>query len=213
MTPFPFSPVRRLGWPRISYRSSNSVQFTVSSRSNHLSAYLTDYPVYYRLYTLAGAVPSRNRVFSNSQYIGRIDAACVAPPHTAESIKRCVASHEDIIDYRCLALFEALSSKTPIRNEDYVPILVGTGPGSTPQEPMALVVVDASDLVNANNSIPDRTYIIKNPDRDCVWDARNNPIQNVYFESRRMDVLRSATWGQVSLSSPYHRLSHACSTI
>jgi hypothetical protein len=171
------------------------------SYTDHLFTHLTYHLVYYRLYSREEAIPSKHRIFSNDDYIGRINAVLVPPPHTAESIKRCIARHEDIVDYGCVALFEALSSKTPISNEDHVPILVGAGSGSTLQEPMALVVADASELANANNSIKDRTYVIRNPDQDVVWHAHRNPIQHILFYSITVDAARSVSVCQVSLSS------------
>jgi hypothetical protein len=193
-----------------SYRCSKSAQPMVSA---HLH-FLSDLPssdsthatlVYYRLYSTTKQLPSKYRVYSNSQYIGRIDATCIPPPHNARSIKRCIASHEEIVDHTTeIILFSALSSQDPMGDQDFVPILAGTAPGSTPQEPMALVIADASDIVNANKSIKDGTYIISNPDKGCVWNAGHNPIQNIYLLSGTMDNFRVITAimsSQVSLSS------------
>jgi hypothetical protein len=95
-------------------------------------------------------------------------------------------------------LFEALSSDTPIGDQDRVPILAGTGPGLTPQEPIALVIGEASD---ANNSIKDGTYLIRNPDDGCVWYPVYDPMQNVYVAAATINDVRGNRAYQVSLSS------------
>jgi hypothetical protein len=195
----------------ISHRCWNSVQFTASACTDHLTIYLNNHLVYYRLYSRDTAIPSKHPIFSNDRYIGRIDAIHVPPPHNAESIKRCIAIHEDI-DHRCILLFSVLSSDTPISDQDRVPILAGTGSGSTPQEPMALVVGEVSDLVNANNSIKDGTYAIRT-EKGYIWNAVHNPIQNIYTSVATIDEARSYPNCQVSLSSLYQSLSYACSTI
>jgi hypothetical protein len=161
-------------------------------------------------------MPVSRRVCSNNKYLGQIDVNHISPPHNARSIKRCIASHEGIVDYRSIALFDALSSKSPIGDDDHVPILASTGPGSMLQEPMALVVVDASDLVNANNSIinannsiKDGTYFIINSNEGYVWWAED---QNVYIFQDTLDNVRSDPDCEVSLPS-YQSLSYACSPI
>ena len=61
------------------------------------------------------------------------------PPHTAESVKRSIAKVEDIKDGTITSLFLTPYSQLPLGDAGKVAILNRTGPGSTPQEPLALV--------------------------------------------------------------------------
>ena len=68
------------------------------------------------------------------------------PPRTVKSVKRSIAKVENIKDRECIALFLTPYSQTPMNDAEKVIILNGTGPGSTPQEPLALVAkMSASD--------------------------------------------------------------------
>jgi hypothetical protein len=187
----------------IIHRCWNPAQFIASSPADPLTIYLSHHLVYYRLYSRERAIPSKH-AFSSDQYMGRIDVIQVPPPHTAESIKRCIASHEfEIIDHKRVALFSSLSSQSALSNGDYIPILTGTGVGSTPREPMALVVVDTSDLSQANYSIKDGTYLIRNPEKGFLWGTAHNSIQSIdlWVDTMENAQAKSGTYYQVSLSS------------
>jgi hypothetical protein len=96
--------------------------------------------LYYRVYTQDGAVQSKHPVYSNDASLGRINANWVAPPHTAASIKRHLSKEEQIADHTCTSLFNNISSPSALADGDIVLILTGTGPGSSPGDPLALVV-------------------------------------------------------------------------
>ena len=95
--------------------------------------------VYYRIYAEDGAIPSKVPVTLDNPFLGRIKARSVAPPHTAETVKRSIAKMEDIKDRTNASLFLTPYSQSPMGDADKVTILNSTGPGSTPQEPLALV--------------------------------------------------------------------------
>ena len=95
--------------------------------------------VYYRIYAEDGAIPSKIPVTPSNPFIGRIKAKSLPPPRIAETVKCGIATFENIKDGECASLFLTPYSGTPMGDADKVIILNGTGPGSTPQEPLALV--------------------------------------------------------------------------
>ena len=71
---------------------------------------------------------------------------------SSRTVKRNIAKAEDlniIKDHESITLFLSPFSQTPIDDADTVSILNGTGPGSTSQEPLALV----SKMSNSQRSI------------------------------------------------------------
>ena len=95
--------------------------------------------VYYRIYAVDGAIPSKVPAAPGDPFLGRIKARSVAPPHTAQAVKRCIAKTENIKDRTNTTLFLTPYSQSPMGDADKVTVLNRTGPGSTPQEPLALV--------------------------------------------------------------------------
>jgi hypothetical protein len=71
--------------------------------------------------------------------LGRIDAHFVAPPHTVASLKRCISNAERFTYFDCDKLFIDISSDSPMDDELSVSILTNEGPGTTPEDSMALV--------------------------------------------------------------------------
>ena len=61
------------------------------------------------------------------------------PPHTAKAVKHTIAKAEDTKDRSSTSLFLTPYSQSPMDDDGEVTILNRTGPGSTPQEPLALV--------------------------------------------------------------------------
>jgi hypothetical protein len=97
--------------------------------------------VYYRIYAEDGAIPSKTSAASGDPFLGRIKARSVPPPNrdTAKAVKRTIAKVENIRDRTSPSLFLTPYSQSPIGDDDKLTILNGTGPGSTSQEPLALV--------------------------------------------------------------------------
>jgi hypothetical protein len=95
--------------------------------------------VYYRIYAEDGAIPSKTPAAPGDPFLGRIKARSVPPPHTVKAVKRKIAKVEDIKDPTSTSLFLTPYSQSPMADADKVTILNRTGPGSTPQEPLALV--------------------------------------------------------------------------
>ena len=61
------------------------------------------------------------------------------PPRTAKTVKCSIAKVENIKDRENTSLYLTPYSESPMDDAEKVTILNGTGPGSTPQEPLALV--------------------------------------------------------------------------
>ena len=74
-------------------------------------------------------------------FLGYIKVRSVSPPHTAKAVKSSIAKVENIKDSDSITLFLTPYSQSPMddANNDIFLNRTGTGPGSTPQEPLALV--------------------------------------------------------------------------
>src|ERR1700722_8453703 len=102
---------------------------------------IANYPtVYYRIYTQDGAVISKSSAQCDDPSMGCILGRSVAPPHTVASLKKRLCNVEGIADQSCVELFLSCAAKSSVCDDTRLSLLRGTGPGSLPQEPMALVV-------------------------------------------------------------------------
>lgn len=95
--------------------------------------------VYYRIYAEDGALPSNAPVSPGDPFLGRIKVRSVPPPRTVKAVKVSITKVENIKDRESATLFLTPYSQSPMDDTEKVTILNGTGPGSTPQEPLALV--------------------------------------------------------------------------
>jgi hypothetical protein len=95
--------------------------------------------VYYRLFTENIGILSDKPAFPSDPYLGRVRANSVAPPQTVYLIKRRLCQIENISDYLGSILFLSGSSLSPLKDTERI-ILTPGGPGSSPDEPMELVV-------------------------------------------------------------------------
>jgi hypothetical protein len=134
-----------------------------------MHGYSIIHAVYYRIYTVDGAITSNQMAISSDPSLGRVNTILIAPPHTVISIKRCLCHLERISNYKNTSLFFTASCKSPMKDADQVSILnVGAGPGVRPSEPMALVVM-----------LPDRDrlfYNVKSVRGSSVYDTQSiNP--------------------------------------
>ena len=94
--------------------------------------------VYYQIYTEDGPIPSKLPATPGNPFVGRIKARSVLPPRTVKAVKRNITKVENIKDGENTSLF-LTHSKSPMDDTDMVTFLNGKGPGSTAQEPLALV--------------------------------------------------------------------------
>ena len=93
--------------------------------------------VYYQIYAEDGGIPSKIPVSPGDPFLGRIRAKSVPPPRTVKAVKRRITKVENIKGGESTSLFLTSNSQSPM--DDAEKINIGTGPGSTPQEPLALV--------------------------------------------------------------------------
>ena len=94
--------------------------------------------VYYRIYAEDGAIPSKTPFEPGDHFLGRNKVRSVPPPRTVKAVKG-IAKVENIKDRESTSLFLTPYSQSPMDDTEKVAILNGTGPGSTPQDPLALV--------------------------------------------------------------------------
>ena len=95
--------------------------------------------VYYRIYAEDGAIPSNTPVSPSDPFLGRIKVRSVPPPRTVKAVKRCIAKLENIKDRGSTNFFLTSYNQSSMDDADKLTFLNGTGPGSTAQEPLALV--------------------------------------------------------------------------
>jgi hypothetical protein len=109
-----------------------------------LNRILTGGTVYYRLYGKDGPIKSQHPVYSSDRepFIGRTLAKLVAPPHTAASLKRHLCYIEGFSSSMAdtAKLFVPLSCLTAKDDSAWLSLVGSSGPGLSPQEPMALVL-------------------------------------------------------------------------
>ena len=95
--------------------------------------------VYYQIYADDGGnIPSKTPVTPGTPFLGRIKARSVLPPRTVKAVKRNITKMENIKGGES-SLFLTQYSQSPMDDTDMVTFLNGTGPGSMPQESLALV--------------------------------------------------------------------------
>ena len=123
----------KVATPRYSKRPSGKFKF-----SPHFS-FLRILLVYYRIYAEDGAIPSKTPATPGDPFLGRIKARSVPPSYTVKAVKRSIAKVENIKDRANTSLFLTPYSQSSMGDTDKVTILNRTGPGSMPQEPLALV--------------------------------------------------------------------------
>jgi len=140
---------------------SNKSDSTVKANPQREPRYL-----YYRLYSEEIGIPSKQPAFPGSLYLGRVRANSIAPPQTVVLIKRRLCKIEDIRDDRSSStLFLSGSSRSPMNDAERMSILTPGGSGSTPEEPIELVVKSSAYEINqrsVNKMSPDPQYIYYN---------------------------------------------------
>jgi hypothetical protein len=96
--------------------------------------------IYYRVYAGDGPIPLITPAPGDlDPFLGRIKAISVPPPHTVKVVKYSIAKVEDIKDRTSTSLFLTPYSQSPMDDTGMFTFFNRTGPGSTPQDPLALV--------------------------------------------------------------------------
>jgi len=124
--------------------------------------------VYYRVFTTPhGAIPTKQPVDRRNQYLGRIEAVRVTPPHTVGSLIRCICKCEGVVRFRFARLFLSQSSPNPMDRLEHTAILSGSGPGSDHRRPLALVLGDDSDVYR--KVIMARVAAVPSANQEASW--------------------------------------------
>jgi hypothetical protein len=146
--------------------------------------------VYYRIYAEDGAILSKTSVASDDPFLGRIKARSVPPPRTVKAVKRSIAKVENIKDRESTSLFLTPYSQSPMDDADKVNILNGTGSGSTPQEPLALVAkMSDSERSALESEVRSGLASAAEPDATSPKIRYGMSIQHSYFSFRNISIL------------------------
>ena len=107
---------------------------------------LISFAVYYRVYLSGGKGDKKAKTsFDESDIsLGRINTLFIAPPHTAGSLKACIAKVEGLATpsharYKDMELFKNVNSDTTMNDMDVMSFLDNTYAGSDGGNPIALV--------------------------------------------------------------------------
>ena len=105
---------------------------------------LISFSVYYRVYSSEGGDIKANTSFDESDIsLGRINTLLIAPPHTAGSLKACIAKVEGLVTpghalYKGMELFQDMNSDAAMSDTDVISFQDDTYPGSDEGDPVAL---------------------------------------------------------------------------
>lgn len=95
--------------------------------------------MYYRLYTEDGAIPSKHPVNPSDLSLGRINIDVITPPHTIDSIKRCVAKAEQLGPVCRSKLFKNMESEMPMDTAKLSVLGGGDRLGVSEEDPMVYI--------------------------------------------------------------------------
>ena len=111
---------------------------------------LINFAVYYRVYSSEGGDKKLRTSFDASDtLLGRINTLLITPPHTAGSLKVCIAKIESLITpghalYKDMELFQAIDSDAAMSDSNVISFQNDTYPGSDEGDPIALVNATAN---------------------------------------------------------------------
>ena len=109
------------------------------------NAALISFAVYYRVYSSEGGDRKAKTSFDESDIsLGHINTLFIAPPHTAGSLKACIAKVEGLVTpghalYNHMELFQDVTSDTAMSDTDVISFQGDTYPGSDEGDSVALV--------------------------------------------------------------------------
>ena len=113
---------------------------------SHLLNALISFAVYYRVYLSEGEGDEGAKMsFDESDLsLGRINTLSIAPPHTAGSLKACIAKAEGLVTpghalYKNMELFEDMNADAAMSDTDVISFQSDTYPGSDEGDYVALV--------------------------------------------------------------------------
>ena len=154
--------------------------------------------VYYLLYGVNYEMPSKVGIDPEQPSLGRIRADSVTPPHTPNSIKRCISRVEKNPGLAHADLF------ADTLKEGHISLLRTDGPGLSQNEPMAIVQLGLGTS-GTLASFLDGRYAIKNRAADIFWYVTNKTFKTVYFGTTTVEAVKNhsnAAHCQVNKNSP-----------
>ena len=120
----------------------------------HPNSALISFAVYYRVYVSKrdGEEKAKTSFDKSDISLGRINTLFIAPPHTAGSLKACIAKVEGLVTpghalYKDMELFENMNSDTAMSDTDVISFQGDTYLGSDEGDPVALVNATANTAV------------------------------------------------------------------
>ncbi|KIJ97328.1 hypothetical protein K443DRAFT_254263 [Laccaria amethystina LaAM-08-1] len=148
--------------------------------------------IYYRVYSSEGGDKKANTSFDESDTsLGRINTLFIAPPHTAGSLKACIAKVEDLVTpghalYKDMELFDDMDDDAAMSDTDVISFQGDTYPGSEEGDPIAIVNATADTAADQkakptsdgpNSNFTKRARLINTYDYrayDPTWLSTNN---------------------------------------
>ncbi|KIK05984.1 hypothetical protein K443DRAFT_3517 [Laccaria amethystina LaAM-08-1] len=128
---------------------SQSEKLPERSDDNHI------HYVYYRTYSSEGKGEEKAKTsFDESDIsLGRINTLFIAPPHTAGSLKACIAKVEGLVTpghalYKDMELFDDMDNDAAMSDADVISFLGDTYPGSDEGDPVALANATTNTAVD-----------------------------------------------------------------
>ena len=116
---------------------------------------LISFAVYYRVYLSdrEGEEKAKTSFDESDLSIGRINTLFIAPPHTAGSLKACIAKVEGLVTpghalYKDMELFQDMSGDAAMSDTDIISFQGDTYPGSDEGDPVALANATANTAVD-----------------------------------------------------------------
>ena len=132
------------------------------------------FTVYYRLYANNDALESKNPIYSNDRFVGRILFKSITPPRNITSLKRNIWKVEGFEGIPTCALYLSSSEKAPAEDLARLPL---RGSGSSELDPMALVLNDTEveKRLAASNNLDSNTL---------PYGPTNNIMVSAYFPNK-----------------------------
>ncbi|KAF7967216.1 hypothetical protein HWV62_35144 [Athelia sp. TMB] len=126
------------------------------SASNDGASSIARRDLYYRVYNEDGAVQSKRWFDGADLSVGRTNANWVAPPSTVASIKRFLFKEEALDDSVTLQLFA--DSAAPLEDGRILPLMTGSGPGSSTAEALGLKILQKRPALSVQAAAQPQPY-------------------------------------------------------
>ncbi|EDR03970.1 uncharacterized protein LACBIDRAFT_295098 [Laccaria bicolor S238N-H82] len=144
--------------------------------------------VYYRVYLSEGKGDEKAKTsFDESDVsLGRINTLFIAPPHTAGSLKACIAKAEGLVtpghaSYKDMELFQDVNSEAAMSDTDIISFQGDTYPGSDEGDPVALVNATADTAADQKAKPTLRKVLSEYPPKTAATKRARSDGQNSKF--------------------------------